>query len=244
VGFIDVRLATPGELVDLVLQKLERSSEQVIATAPIRVPRTAEQQRQLLAQHPPGWEGLLFAGILAQGKAALEPKWRDHQLRYVRTSGSALRNDQIHSHFQTALKELSGLASNVARVTDAAARSRAFGTAENPGDPIEIEHLGHRVLEIYEGFLDWSARIRGTPAPEEFERAFELLASFADNPLREMRAFIAHTVGELDKLPELLASDDEEPLHIVTYLNCTLDERVSEEFNREVKRLRRRALLG
>ena len=98
------------------------------------MPRTDEQKRQLLAQKPSGWEYQLFAGILLQGKTALEPKWRDHQLRYVRTSGLALSKDQISSYISAALRELSGLTSNVERVTDTDAKMRAFGPPGVPGE--------------------------------------------------------------------------------------------------------------
>ena len=243
IGFIDIRVTTVDELVDLVLQKLRRSSGQVVAAEPIRVPRTTKQQRRLLAERPPGWEYQLFAGVLLQGRAALEPKWRDHQLRYVRTSGPALSRDQISSYIPATLREVSSFASNIERVTDAGARSRAFGPPGIPGDPTEIEHLGQRVVEIYEGFLDWSARIRGTPVPGDHRRLFELLASFADNPIREMQAFMDHTVYELDRLPERLASDGDEPIEIMTYIDCTIDKNVSKEFDREMKRLRRRGCL-
>ena len=97
---------------------------------------------------------------------------------------------------------------------------------------------------MYEGPIDWSAHVRGTPVPGDFRRAFELLATFADNPIREMRSIIDRTVYELDRPPELLASEDDEPIEIVTYIDFDIDKHVSKEFDREVKRLKRRGLLG
>jgi hypothetical protein len=91
VGYVDARSTTPEQLVELILQKLGRLPGHVQSHPElIRVPRTPDQQRQLLAQRPQAWEYLLFAGVLAQGMAALEPKWRDHELRYVRRRGPKL----------------------------------------------------------------------------------------------------------------------------------------------------------
>jgi hypothetical protein len=164
VSYIDARFTTPDQLIDLILQKLQRPLEQAtsILTA-VHVPRTAEQQRQLIARRPVNWEYLLFAGVLVQGKDALEPKWRDHQLRYVRRTRPALSDDDVGSFIQGALRELAGITSNLERILDAKAKERAFGPDGVPGDPVHIEHLGQRLLELYESLLDWSSNIRGTP---------------------------------------------------------------------------------
>jgi hypothetical protein len=66
IGYVDARHTTPDQLVHLILQKLGGTPSHATTLAPLRVPRTPEQQRQLLAKRPPGWEYLLFAGVLAQ----------------------------------------------------------------------------------------------------------------------------------------------------------------------------------
>lgn len=50
----------------------------------MRSPRTAQEQRQLLIARQPGWEYLLFAGVLAQDVRRLELKEQDHELQLVR----------------------------------------------------------------------------------------------------------------------------------------------------------------
>jgi TIR domain len=116
VVYIDAQSTTPGHLVSLILQKLQQPAQQVASTAYVPVPTTAEQRRQLLAQRPPGWEYMLFTGILAQSSAALEPKWRDHQLRYVRRSGPALNDADVSAFIQGALRELRGIIGNIERI--------------------------------------------------------------------------------------------------------------------------------
>jgi hypothetical protein len=68
VGYIDARHTTPDQLVQLILQKLGDPPSPPTTPARVRVPQTPEQQRQLLAERPPLWEYLLFAGVLAQGR--------------------------------------------------------------------------------------------------------------------------------------------------------------------------------
>jgi hypothetical protein len=246
VGYIDARSTTSDELVTLILHKVQRPSDKVPAiVSDIGVPRTDEQAGQLLTQRPAAWEYLFFAGVLVQGRDALEPKWRDHQLRYARSAGSALSDDDIPYFVQSAFRELAGLTNNIERILDREATERAFGPPGASGDPVQIEHLGRRLLDVYEGLLDWSARIRGTPKSDQFGRLFDLLASYTDEPIAKMRAFIDEYAHEAARLPERLANSDEhEPIHVTMHLTIEGDPRVTKEFDREIKRLRRRRLYG
>jgi hypothetical protein len=222
VGYVDARSATLDQLVDLILQKLQRPLDQAASVAaPIRVPRTAEQQRQLVAQRPPNWEYLLFAGVLVQGKDALEPKWRDHQLRYVRRTRPALSDADVAAFIEGAFRELAGITSNIERILDAEAKERAFGPPGIPGDPVHIEHLGQRLLELYEGLLDWSANIRGAPVSDQFRRAFELLASYPDYSIRDLRAFIDQYADKIGPLSKPKTDPNEEPIVITMYIHST-----------------------
>jgi hypothetical protein len=117
IGYIDTRSTTSDELIDLILRKVQRPLAQATSiTAPIQIPRTPEQQRQLLSQRPVVWEYLLFAGILAEGKDALEPEWRDHQVRYVRKAGPTLSDAEAPSFIREAMHELALLSQNIDRI--------------------------------------------------------------------------------------------------------------------------------
>jgi hypothetical protein len=252
IGYIDTRSTTPDELIDLILRKVHWPLAQTASiTAPVDIPRTAEQRRQLLTRRPSEWEYFLFAGILAEGKDALEPKWRDHQLRYVRKAGPVLRDADAPSFVRGAMHELTVLAENLERILrdDVKTKEQVYGTSEVPGDPVRIEYLAQRVIEVYESLLDWAARVRSALTSENFNRAFELLAFYADNPIEQTRAFIDQYVDEVRRLPYRLADPDRladpnrKPLHILIPMTWELDERLSSEFNREMERLGRQGLL-
>jgi hypothetical protein len=198
----------------------------------------------LLTQRPTGWEYAYLAGLLMKGKKSLESKWRDHQLGYVRKAGPVLSDAEVPDFINGALRELAGIAGNIERIFDAKAKERAFGPPGVPGDPVEIEHMAGRAVELYASLLDWSANIRGTPVSHEFTRLFELLAQYPDGPIREMRALFDKCVDEVDKLPDRLAEDSDEPIAMRVEVIFDIDKRLMREYDRESKRLRRRGLLG
>jgi hypothetical protein len=245
VGYIDARSTTPDQLVQLILQKLGKLPGHVRSRPePIGVPRTPDQQRQLLAQRPDAWEYLLFAGVLAQGKAALEPKWRDHQLRYVRRRGPQLDESQAIAFIQGAFNEAVAAGGNAMKLLNPRVTESAFGPLGQPGDPAQIEYLGQRLVAVYEEFLDWPARIRGAVIPDSLQRAFELAATFMDMPILEIREFMDQIITATERLPEQLARDGDTPITLTFSLILTVDDKIAREFNREMKRLRRRKFWG
>jgi hypothetical protein len=245
VAYIDARSTTRDELIALILEKLDNPLDQTKATsAPIRVPRTPEQQRQLLVQRPSLWEYLLFAGVLAQGKAALEPKWQDYQLGYVRLGRPALDDSEAMAFIQRAFREGRAVTGNVERVLDPQVQERAFGPPGVEGDPVQIEYMGQRIIEIYEGYLDWAARIRGTPTSERFRRLFQLAALFVDKPIQQTRDFVDQCVVEVDRIPDRLAETNDRPIHISLELVISVDRHIESEYKRELRRLKRRSFFG
>lgn len=69
IGYIDTRSTTLDELTDLILRKVQRSLGQAASiTAPVDIPRTAEQRRQLLTRRPGEWEYFLSLGSLRRGR--------------------------------------------------------------------------------------------------------------------------------------------------------------------------------
>src|SRR6266508_4301875 len=170
----------------------------------------------------------------------LEPKWQDHQLRYARVTGQSLDDSQVGTFIVAAMREPLAFAENLNRVFDRQAKELAFGPPGVPGDPARIEHLGHRLVAIYEDFLDWSARLRGTVASSKYRRLLDLAASTADMPAKQIRDFIDQHVATLERLPELLAEPGDEPIDLTFVLELDIDRRIIAEYNREFKRLRRR----
>jgi hypothetical protein len=241
VGYIDMRHTSQEDLVDLILQKLGRPGRESAERPQIPpVPRTPTEQQLLLLNKPPYWEYLLLGGVLIQGKQRLEPKWLDHQIRYTTKAGPALNYSEAMSLLTQGFDDLQSRTKNAARLLSEDVQRVAFGPPGVPGNVQAIEHIGTRLIEFYDYLLIWPADIRSARVPGNFEKAFELAASLADQPLLETRAFIEQVVSQYDGIPELIAGHNpEETVVVESVLVLTIDEQVLKEFNREMGKLAR-----
>jgi hypothetical protein len=200
------------------------------------VPRTTDEEATLLRVRPDGWEYLLFASVLRRRMNALEPKYRDHELRFARpTQGSRLTAPDAMAFLTAAFGEAGVLVGNVNRVLDPAAQDRAFGPPGESGDPVPIEHLAERLIDVYESLIDWAARLRGTQVEDEFERAAELASRFVDLPIQQFRDFVNRVVAEMDRVPALLRAD--EPVRLSLTLVVSIEEGLEAELQDELERL-------
>ena len=57
----------------------------------------------------------------------------------------------------------------------------------NPATQGPIVDLAKRYNDMYEGFLDWVAKVRSANAPAECRHALELLTKLGENPVHDYR---------------------------------------------------------
>jgi hypothetical protein len=223
VAYVDARQTSAERLVWLIEQKLSARPGITASEPPVlRVPRTSDQQRELLAQRPEAWEYLLYAGVLWQRREALEPKWRDHELGYARRSGRHFDDREAIDFLGNAFDDLKTFGPNVLRMLDPRAQERAFGAPGQAGNPVLIEHIATRLVDVYEEILDVAATLRGAGVSEEITPLMEAAARLTDTPLREIRDFIDQLVAEVDRVPDRLATG--EPIVIELTLTLTIDD--------------------
>jgi hypothetical protein len=169
---------------------------------------------------------------------ALESKYRDHQLRFVRPlHGSKLRNSDVTEFLGSAFSDARVLMDNFNRVFDQAAQERAFGAPGEPGDPIEIDHLASRMIDVYEGLIDWAARVRATSVDEHFDQVVELSSRFVDQPIQQFRDFVDRVVAETDQLPAALSGDSPEPIELTLTITLSIEDGLEDELDGELRRL-------
>jgi hypothetical protein len=237
VGYIDARTTPVEELVQLIQQKLSTAPGLTSAAPPLlRSPRTAEQKRELLAQRPDGWEFLLYAGVIWQGRQALESKWLDHELGYGRRTGQYIDDHEVLTFVRRAMRDFSACLTDVMKMIDDQARERAFGLPGQAGNPVLIEHLADRFIEVYGEILDIAAKLRGAGVSKNMESVIDAAAHFVDTPLKEIRDFIDQLIVEIDNLPDQLASEDEEPIIIDLALILTVDDKSKQDLKLEMER--------
>ena len=190
------------------------------------VPRTPKQLQELVAARPDGWELLLFAGVLMQGKNDLDLRWRDHQLRLPSADYHRLEEDEVAGYLGAAFGRLGWTLAPIERVF--AAQEDAFGKPGAPGDAALIQHFAGWIIEVYRRLLDWAGTVRSAGVPEEFELAVELSSQAADFPLERIRSFIDETVDAVDQLPAKLAMPENgrEPIELRLTLTLEADDKL------------------
>lgn len=195
------------------------------------VPRDAQQTRALLDTRPAGWEYLLFAARLAQGKHALRLAWRDHVLELSSGPYRRLEPDEVTGYLSGEFGRLAWLIEPMQRVF--AAQEDAFGRPGEPGEPELIEHFADWIVGIYRQLMEWAAGVRSVGVPEEFEPAVRLWAHAGDASIEQISSFIDVTAQRLDEVAAQLAGrqpgDDEEPIAVDLSLTLTIDEALNEE---------------
>jgi len=195
------------------------------------VPRDAEQTQSLLETRPAGWEYLLFAGRLVQGKDALDLTRRNHVLELPSGPYRHLEGDEVIGYLSREFGRLSWMIEPMQRVF--AAQEDAFGKPGEPGDPDLIEHFAAWIVGTYRQLLHWSADVRSVGTPEEFEPALKLWAHSADASIEQISDFVDNTALRLDEVATQLAGQqpdkDNDPIVVDCTLTLTVDEALHEE---------------
>lgn len=233
-----------GEIQDAVAGGKEGGETSI--EPPDRVPRTLDEKRALLIARPAGWEFLLFAGVLLLEKESLEMKWHDHNMPPFQRKLPLPDAEGASAYLSSELSNLVALVDALSHGFPRDVQEQAFGPPGEPGDPIRIEHFAKRIIQTYEGMLDWAAAIRGVEPPDVFADVFELAPRLPDRALSEFRHFVDRVVREMDELPDWEAESEEtdEPMVFHLDLRLELDDQVMAEFNRRMKRARRRVKWG
>ncbi len=228
------------------LEGLKDALQQAELKVPNRVPRNGEELQAVLMIRPAGWEYLFFAGHLFVGKERLALRWRDHELPPYTSSNSIGEVSNATEYLSSAFSRVSGVVEALMRVFPEEVQEEAFGAPGEPGDAVRIEHFAARILQTYEELLDWAASMRAVSPPDVLAPAFEAAARMANQPLDEIHAFIDDAVREIDRVPTYLETrtEGDQPLQIDLVLKLTMDEALSAEFHRRLKRARRKLRWG
>ncbi|GGU74427.1 hypothetical protein GCM10010178_77300 [Lentzea flava] len=184
-GYIDLRHRTPRELAAMIAAKVG-----VATGAP-----------------EPGWEYQLFADTVALHMGKLGDKQISHELGEVTPGRTITADTDALDNYRARARVFDEIVNRLGELLSPGKQQWAFGPAGRPGDRDRIRLLANRFVEAYEELLDWAAELRGTTPPERFRVLYELTARLADQPLKQVEAFVA----ELTAATERNAGD----LHLV-----------------------------
>ncbi|WP_150116995.1 hypothetical protein [Arthrobacter sp. ERGS1:01] len=202
-----------------------------------RVPRDESARRELLATMPPVWEYLLFGGALVTGLERTEPKWRDYHLGLKTHVGPTIAKSDLAREVSVRMAGGSTIVSNLDKLLSPKAQALAFGPPGVSGDPALIEHIGIRLVEMYEKLLDWVIEFRSIQAPDNTEKLLEIGCSFLDQPIQETRNSIQKFVSDLENAIDSLDSDAEQPRVLSLEITFKLDSEITDSFLRELERV-------
>lgn len=242
VNEVGERLAHLEQAVNAASEADEEQGEPEVVT---RSPRTPQEESALLRLKQPGWEYLLFAGALWQGRDALKNKWHDRELGVGRGAAQALDVGGASAKLQTIFGPCKAAVGRLGAVLDPAAQERAFGKPGEPGDEDRIKHLASHLVASAEELLDIQAEVRSYTPPEAFEEVFELAARLPDAPLGQVYDFIGHLVERIDEIPAHLALPEDQRGELVVELTLVIEieDGLPEGFSAAVEKLERRLLL-
>jgi hypothetical protein len=240
VAYIDASRVTADQLGRLIIDKLV-GVPGTSSPAPIvfGVPRSVEEQRQLLAERPEAWEFMLYASTLLLRRNAIDKKWRDDGIGYARRTGKYLDRKAAIEYVSSAALDAGMIIGQITHVLSSDAQETAFGRLGESGEPTMIEHIATRLIDVYEELLDWAANLRGMGVPSDFRNMIELAAQLARYPARQIREFVDYFVAQVEKIPERLLRG--ETVHLELTLKIELDQDVVSAVKEELDRLRNEA---
>jgi hypothetical protein len=203
-----------------------------------RVPRDDSGRLDLLALRPRLWEYLLFGNALYRARAVHEARWRDHQLGYTLQVGPVIKAKQIPSVMSERFSHVSAIAENLEAVVSPAAQVRAFGEPGEPGDPVLIEHMASRLIDIYALLLSWVEETRSLRVPEWAERLKELVIAYAAQPIQRTHAFVDEFIAQLEHAISNLVNGKSDYEEISIRLGFEVPDDITQEYKKELKRIR------
>jgi len=201
-----------------------------------RVPRTEAERQQLLRERPYPWEYFYFAARLLHERNSVENKYRDYLRGYAAPGGAVIANYQdFGAYVDKAMRDAQQLMGEVPRVWSRDAQERAFGAPGEDGDAEAIERLAKSMNGIYEGLMDWTAKVRGVNRPSAFDRYIDLLSSINDSSISVYREFVDDLVAYDDELPARIAAG--QPSKLDMNIRFTIPAETTKALNAEFARV-------
>ncbi|MFJ6537458.1 hypothetical protein ACIQH5_14665 [Paenarthrobacter sp. NPDC091711] len=203
----------------------------------VLVPRDESSRLELLATRPPVWEYLLFAAFLYEGLQRTEPKWRDYSLGIAPYVGPQIDLEELPNKISDLMSRAGAIVSNLEKLFAPVAQEAAFGAPGEPGDPDFIEHIANRVVDMYEGLLDWAAEVRSLRVAEQTRDLLEIAASFVKQPIEDTRGRVKDFIAQLETAMDRVAKADEEPIELSLPLILTVDPEIPKALEAELRRI-------
>ncbi|WP_264017346.1 hypothetical protein [Mycolicibacter longobardus] len=194
------RIAADSHLDDITADDDEEPQIAAVAYTPDGIDR-------LLAERPACWRYAVFASVLVQRRAALEPRLRDQQIGYAPKRGVRIDSEfELRQLMIDFIDQMLTLVTQVEELMLRPAFTRMFGdpTDETSADADAIVHAANRLMDLHERLLELTESCRGVNAPGEHADVVRDCARFLDVPLEGYRRFIDEFVVRIGELADVL----------------------------------------
>ncbi|MBS9535481.1 hypothetical protein KIH27_17995 [Mycobacterium sp. M1] len=168
---------------------------------------TPEDLATLLADRPACWRYAVFASVLVQRRAALQPRLRDQELGYAPPSGGRLRvGFELGRYLYDLLEQMLALVEQAEVLMLSPGFTRMFGDPrdEDTADADAIVHAANRLMDLHERILGLAEKCRGVNAPIEHADVVRDCARVLDAPLEGYRRFVDEFVSRVGEMAEML----------------------------------------
>lgn len=241
ISYLDVREIKPSELANLIMAKLDRSSDDgpPLSNALAWDGEVPPDPDMIASEKPLGWEYMLLAAVIAQGMVQLRPKRRRFEMGMATPLGQRLSAKEADARLSGEFDSLLRLVQVGEQVMGGYLQD-ALGDPGIAGDADMIKSAANSLVEVYEGVLDWAERIRSYNVPTAMYEVADLQAQYITGTLRAFDDFSSRLVAIARDLPELLSQRRDEPLVLPVVWKPTIDKEVQKRHGRALKRARRR----
>lgn len=202
------------------------------------VPRTQEELDMLIQLKPDYWEYRLFAGALILEISAMDTRYEDYLLGYAPRRGVAIYDPEFVNFLKMQASELRIIAGSFTRLFNDETSARAFNPPGVAGNVGRILHLAKRYIGIYDELLLWTERLRGTSVPSKYHDLLSILARYSDQPIQEIRRFVAAYAEKVESIPYLVEAADELPIVITHKVKWSIPRQLVDGYNAEIDRLK------
>lgn len=208
VGYLDADRHGASGIAAAIRAKLGDPSQDGDRKFNGKAPRTQAEVAVLLGERPPAWEYFLIAYYMVEGIDELEEKLLDHEIGFAIPS-QHVTDDDVIAFARAQNDRVLVLIQSFDALLDGAPLEKAIGKPGSAGEPLRIRHFARRVVAIYEGFLDWSMRLRSTASGSpEAREVFAAGAEYASQPIASIREFVLEYRSEVDTWSSRLGRDE------------------------------------
>ena len=192
----------------------------------------------LLLERPPYWEYQLFANTFTEEiKRVKEHDWDVHYGIILGPGLHLKEPSEVFDWISTQMSESERIVDSFSNLINTAL-PEALGPPGISGDPVKLVYVSRRLAETYKSSLEWAREAKKISVPDEYQKIVSIVGGFLSKVTKSIEDF---SEDLLERLNKGIAKGQAEGGTIVIDMTLTFEVHGIEEFNEEIKRLRRLA---